>query len=142
MTKYINYAGMTIAVAGLILSGYLWWYQVVGAQYIPCTISGCADVLTSDFGKMFGIPVAVYGFFYYAVIAIFIFQKFFIKNWVLDYMLYAGVVWGLVYSLYLRYLEFFKIGDICAWCWLSVLFVVLLCAIYGYEWFVNYHQKK
>jgi uncharacterized membrane protein len=142
MKKYINYSGLVLILAGIILSVYLWWYQVYGGEYAACTISGCSDVLKSEYGKMLGIPIAVYGAFYYVITGIFVFQKFFIQHKVVDYLLYASIIWGFIYSVYLRYLEFFKIGEICSWCWLSVLFILLLGIVYGYDYFINYRKKN
>jgi len=51
----------------------------------------------------------------------------------LDKMLFAGILWGIIFSVYLRYLEFVKIGHICVWCWMSVILIVLFIVLYLWE---------
>lgn len=115
---------------GLALSAYLWYFQVNPDQNIPCTNDGCGHILSSPYSFIFGIPMAVYGFFFYAFLATLIFQRFFTKEKILENLIKLSLLAGLVFSLYLRYLEFFKIGAICPWCWVSFMIVLALCTTY------------
>ena len=132
MSKNIKIAYIIIAIIGMALSAYLWWYQVTD-QFIPCTGSGCDDVLKSPYGKLFGVPMSVFGVFYYAVIFLLAFQKLFIKDKILNWLMLATILWGILFSVYLRYLEFFVIGNICIWCWGSVVLILILTLLYILE---------
>ena len=122
---WTNRAIFTIGLLGIVLCIYMWSYQTTD-KIIPCTYDGCEHVLTSEYSHMFGIPVSVFGFFYYVFVTFIAFERFFIKHKLLNTSLILLAVWGIIFSAYLRYLEFAKIGSICVWCWVSMLFVVLI----------------
>jgi uncharacterized membrane protein len=114
-----------LSLGGIALCAYMWSYQV-SDRIIPCTDKGCSHVLTSDYSHLFGIPVSVFGFFYYVFVAFVSGERFFIKHNLLDKFLIALTAWGIIFSGYLRYLEFAKIGSICIWCWVSVVIILLI----------------
>ncbi len=116
---------MFLAFLGMLLSAYL-WANHLNDKPIPCTITSCEHVLSSEYAEMFGVPMGAYGFFFYAFVAFTAFIRFFVGHKVLDRLLLGLITWGIAFSLYLRYLEFVKIGGICEWCWMSVFIVVLL----------------
>ena len=127
---------MLLAVLGIALSIYLWSIQVQEPAdlIVPCTTNGgCYDVLTGAYGKLWGIPMAVFGVFYYVFVLFTAFLREKIDDTLLFKFLVLEVVWGILFSLYLRFLEFYYIGDICSWCWLSVLIVLLLAGLVSYE---------
>lgn len=132
----LNKIILAISILGILLSLYLWNIQVQdpAQQLIPCTADGgCEEVLTSDVSKLFGVPIAVFGVFYYVILGLLAFQREFITHQILDKLLLVSILWGIIFSLYLRYLEFVEIGHVCVWCWVSVLFIVLITILYLWE---------
>ncbi len=131
--KYLKYSLVILSVIGMLLSVYLWNVQLQGEGLsIPCTTDGgCELVLTSKWSKIFGVPMSVFGFFYYAFMALLTFQMVFIKNKLIEKLTLLGIVWGIVFSVYLRYLEFVKIGTHCIWCWGSVMVILLMAIIFS-----------
>ncbi|GAB4158058.1 MAG: hypothetical protein Fur003_1830 [Candidatus Dojkabacteria bacterium] len=115
---------MVLAIFGLALSLYL-WYSIVYDFAVVCN-TGCDIVARSKYAHMLGVPVAAYGAAFYVGLFVLAFQRSLIKHPLLTQMYRALLLFGVVYTLYLRYLEFFKIGSICIWCWGSVLIVALL----------------
>ncbi len=129
-------AFLIISFLGILLSTYLWQVQAQAESpdfFIPCTDNGCENVLTSDYSKLLGVPISVFGLFFYCFMALVSFQRIYISHKLLDYIFYALLAWGLVFSLYLRYLEFAKIGDVCIWCWVSFLMILAMCGMSIYE---------
>lgn len=128
MKKHINTILLILAIGGAALSAYLWWFQVT-PHVIPCTTGqGCSHVLDSEYSYIFGTPMSVFGFFFYTSLILVTFQRHFIKHKILNIILILQVAVGLLFSLYLRYLEFFVIEAICIWCWVSFIIVLLMTA--------------
>ncbi|MBD3330776.1 hypothetical protein GF354_04575 [Candidatus Peregrinibacteria bacterium] len=125
MQKHLNTFIFIISILGVLLSAYLWWFQISGLL-IPCTLDGCNNVLKSEYSKIFGVPMAVYGTFYFMGLAFLAFERFFIKHKLIELILLIAVFWGMIFVIYLRYLEFAVIGSICEWCWVIGGFVLLL----------------
>jgi uncharacterized membrane protein len=122
---------ITASFIGLLISLYLWYLHV--QNQIPiCVLSGCADVATSKWSILFGIPVATWGFFYYVLLSITTLEAYFIRHQLLNKFMYFLVGAGVLFSFYLRYLEIFVIKNWCIWCWGSfvmILLIALLCII-------------
>lgn len=121
---------LILSILGMALSAYLWYYQTNPDLSIPCTNDGCGHILSSPYSFIFKIPMSVYGFFFYAYLATILLQRYFIKDKFLELLLKLSLLVGLIFSIYLRILEFFVIHSICAWCWISFMIVLALIATY------------
>lgn len=118
---------LILTATGMLLSAYLWYQTVDYDPNIPCTsFSNCGAVISGKYGKIFEVPVAALGFFYYGVIALLLFIWFYLEEKLIENLIFAGLMIGMVFTVYLRYLEFVKIGEICIWCWGSVAIIILL----------------
>jgi len=74
---------------------------------------------------MFGFPVAGLGIVWYLVALLLVWLVYFKRTWaILPFQLWA--VAGLGFSLYLLYLEKYKIGAYCTWCLVSLGLVILI----------------
>lgn len=124
---------MMFAAIGAMLSLYLWKVHLTGEEVL-CTTGGCDAVLKGQYSTIAEVPVAAYGVAFYAAVLILSFQRKYIKDQLLDKMLYLLVGSGVIFTLYLRYVEFAKIGSICQWCWGSVVVVVLMTTLLFFEW--------
>ncbi|MBT4516973.1 MAG: vitamin K epoxide reductase family protein [Candidatus Komeilibacteria bacterium] len=88
--------------------------------HITCSvISGCQEVLVSQYSEIFGIPLALLGAAYYLFILInsllYIDNQNKYSKLVLSYI----PIFGFLFSIYLIYLMFFVIEALCQYCLLS-----------------------
>jgi uncharacterized membrane protein len=118
-------ASFAVALVGLGISAYLTVVHYAGAEPVCAISHGCATVQQSDYAQLAGIPVAVLG--------------------LLGYLTLLGALWvdsdparllaafvafvGLGFSLWLTYVEVFKIDAICIWCVGSAICMAVLAAL-------------
>lgn len=114
-----NLAVPILAVAGIVVSAYLAFVEVSGAEAVCGPVGDCNAVQQSVYATFLGIPVGVLGVAGYA---------FFLVAW-LVYRFGAGqaahyarlsmplmAFGGTIFSIYLTFLEPFVIGATCMWC--------------------------
>lgn len=112
-------------VAGILVSGYLFW-KTFDPSSITCSIGGgCETVLSSRYAKIYGLPVAGMGVFWYLATLVLVWLVYFKRIWA-ELPLRIWAVVGLAFSLYLLYLEKYQIGAYCTWCLISLGLVVLI----------------
>ena len=117
-----------LALVGLADSIYLTVQHVTG-QSVRCTIvSGCSEVLSSEYASIKGIPLALIGAVaYFTVFSLATLAAF-------GYPLVGKllvVVTGLMFltTLWLIYLQAFVIGQFCQFCLLSAAVTVVLMVL-------------
>lgn len=131
--RKVNAILMILSGLGALISLYLWDATINQSEIICFT--GCEKVLASDYGKLFGVPVAAFGFGFYSLLALLFYFRSHISHYVLERVVSVILVGGVIFTLYLRYVEFFLIGDICMWCWGSVVVLSALVALYGLHYY-------
>ena len=136
-----------IAIVGALTTGYLTLSHFQG-QSVACPTSGCESVLSSQYAKIGGLPLSLFGALAYAAMALFALGPLAVNanqnrelrkkleewTWIL---LLVGAVSMVVFSGYLMFLLFFKINaGICVYCIASAIFTVsmLLLTLTGREW--------
>jgi uncharacterized membrane protein len=120
----------TFAVIGLGVALYLSYVEVLGATAVCGPVGDCNSVQSSPYAKLFGfLPVGVLGALGYVGI----FAAYFMQQrGPTAYRRFAslalwGMVWfGLLFSIYLTFLEPFVIGATCIWCVTSAVVMTLL----------------
>lgn len=117
-----------LAFVGLIISAYLSFKNLGGSDLNFCiTGKECDLVNNSIYSRIFGIPVSVIGLAGYILILIVSFYSFTKrKKWNL---LYYFTVIGTSFSLYLTYVEVFKIKAICSFCVASLIIILTIFII-------------
>ena len=140
-TELLRRVSIVLSVAGLIVAGYLTYLDLSGSTAALCSVGGgCDTVRESRYSQISGIPVATVGVAGYLVIlAILLFET--ISNPLADYgpaLVFGSTLIGLLYSLYLTYLEIFVIVAICPYCMSSAvimtfLFIVSILRLTGSE---------
>ena len=123
---------LIFSIFGMFLSAWLWRYKLI-SENITCTVSGCQEVATGEYSMFLKTPVAAFGFFYYAFLTLLFFERLFIRDKILNILINIFLFCGWIFTIYLRYLEIFKIHDWCEWCWMSVLFMVVITISTVYE---------
>ena len=125
-----NWVLVVLLVAGIAIAGYLASIEVSGEAAICGPVGDCNAVQQSQYATLFGfLPVAVLGLIGYILIGIswWIGQTasgqtaFYAK---LAMFLFALV--GLLFFIYLTFLEPFVIGATCAWCITSAIIMAFI----------------
>ena len=129
--NWIAWAVPVLVTAGLVVAGYLTYVETT-ANMVECgvAIPGCVTVQTSTYAKLFGFfPIALLGVIGYVVIlASWILLKIVApsKQDLVSLVLWAFCMFGVLFSIYLTYLEAFIIHATCSWCILSAVLMILL----------------
>jgi uncharacterized membrane protein/glutaredoxin len=142
-----------IAGVGALVTAYLTIEKLMGrtpaclANAVAETGSGCADVLSSPWATVFGLPLALFGFLAYTSMVVFALAPLAVnpsknkalraqlENWTW-LLLLAGAIAMSVFSGYLMYVLFTKINALCLYCIASALFSVsmLVLTLLGRTW--------
>jgi uncharacterized membrane protein len=126
-----------VALAGLFVATYLTLYKLGVIGTMSCAVGSCETVQLSRWATLLGVPVAAWGVGYYALVFALTLagvQERFVdsRRLALALMLLTG--WGLVFSLWLTYLELFVINAICQWCVVSAVLAAGLFVICWLDW--------
>lgn len=116
---------LVIAVLGLTVSGYLLFtYQTAGPM-VCLSGHGCEAVRASRFAAIFGLPVPLYGVFYYFGLGVLaaLGNPAEARRLRLPLRALTGV--GLAGSAWLTYLEAFVIKAWCSWCVISAVLAAI-----------------
>jgi uncharacterized membrane protein len=120
---------------GVFVSAYLYLYKIGRIGTLACGSGGCETVQTSEWSRFLGVEVALIGLVGYALlfgVALLALRPALVRErW--PAALLARLAWGgVLFTLYLTYLELFVIHAICRWCVgsaaiiLSILILALL----------------
>lgn len=140
-----------VALLGALDTAYLTLIEFgVFKEAALCPASGvinCQAVLDSDYAKVFGVPLSLFGCLAYIAIAISAFVPQLLKspdqkdvrskleNWTW-LVIFAGATAMVIFSGYLVYLMTFKIKAFCIYCLASALFSIALfvLSLIGRAW--------
>jgi uncharacterized membrane protein len=119
---------LLFAFCGLADSAYLAQHEVTNTPLL-CNIanlSGCNIVAQSPYSHLFGIPIAVYGILFYAIVFVLAALELVVFDRLLRRVLQGLAVAGIVCSLYFTFLQVFVIGALCIYCIGSAVIAVLI----------------
>jgi uncharacterized membrane protein len=111
-------AALGPAVFGLAASAYLTAEHFSGSTTLACPDQGainCAKVTTSSYSHVAGVPVAVAGLAYFAVMIGLLTGPAWRVS-ALDRIRLVGAAGGVAAVVYLVWAELFRIDAICLWC--------------------------
>jgi len=115
---------IVLCLLGLGIAGYVAYTTVILKELPQCVGGGggCAVVENSEYSKLFGIHISVFGIIgYLSILGATIWQG---DNARL--VAFTLSLFGFGFSLYLKYLELFEIEAICQWCVGSAVLMVLI----------------
>ena len=118
-----------IALIGVFLSLYLTLFKLGYIGTLACGSGSCETVQLSRWGDFLGLPVAAWGVGYYAIVLALAFaavQERYADSPRLTKALVYVTGAGLLFSLWLTYLELFVIHAICRWCLGSAAITLVL----------------
>jgi uncharacterized membrane protein len=108
-----------MSLLGLLISAYLYLYKIGRIGTLACGSGACETVQTSSWSRFAGVEVALIGVLGYAallLVALVAIQTADSgRRWPAD-VLAAMAAGGVLFSVYLTYLELFVIQAICRWC--------------------------
>ncbi len=130
---WLPLAGMTIVAAGLAVATYLTVAHYDTASLLACPgtrVVNCEKVTTSPESEILGIPVAVLGLVFFAVMAPLTLPA----AWRLDHAVarYGRLLFtltGVGMVVYLVYTELFTLDAICLWCTAVHVLTIALFAV-------------
>ncbi len=121
-----------LSILGLLVSAFLAYeYLQVTPMNCPLTGTGCDIVRKSDYSHFLGISIPYLGILFYvfmAAVSIWLVQ---VPHRLINRLRFAVSVAGLLFGIYLTYLEAFVIKAYCFWC-LSSFMVSVLIFIFAY----------
>jgi uncharacterized membrane protein len=121
-----------IALAGVFVALYLMLYKLGYIGTLACAVGSCETVQTSKWATFLGLPVAAWGVAYYvAILGISLagLMPAFSERRSVSQLLVVVTGVGLLFSLWLTYLELFVIDAICQWCVISAILATALFVI-------------
>ena len=118
-----------LALTGLFVALYLTLYKAGFIGTLSCSVGSCETVNTSQWSTLLGLPVAAWGLGFY-IVALVVAMAGTTDRWVDDRTISIVLValsgWGVLFSLWLTYLELFVINAICMWCVISAIIVTII----------------
>ena len=121
-----------VALAGMFVALYLTLYKLGYIGTLVCAVGSCETVQTSKWATFLGFPVGAWGVAYY--LAVFLIATAGLSAALAERrgvsQLLVGMTGvGVLFSLWLTYLELFVIHAICQWCVLSAILATTLFVI-------------
>ena len=121
-----------VALAGLFVALYLTLFKLGYIGNLVCAVGSCEVVQTSRWATFLGYPVAAWGVAYYATVlatSLAGLRGDFADDRRVSQLLVLMTAVGVLFSLWLTYLELFVIDAICLWCVVSAVLATLLFVI-------------
>lgn len=138
---YIELVLILLGFFGFLLASHIHNKKITKKRLICPLRSDCDTVINSDYSKVYGVPVEVLGMFYYAFIVItHSFFYFYIPYlnlpspfFVLFIYIYVFVffvsICATLFSIYLIFVQAFKIKQWCMWCMCSASITLAICIV-------------
>jgi uncharacterized membrane protein len=126
-----------VSLLGLFLGVYLTLYHYGFIGTIACGISSCEKVQSSRWSMLLGLPVALWGTGFYAMmlaLSIAGLQPQFADSRRLALIVLVLSVWGAAFTGWLNYLEAFRLEAWCEWCLGSASMVLVLLILSVLNW--------
>jgi len=120
---------ITLAVAGIADAGYLVWkHYNHGSKPLVCPLDhDCSKVTESRWSTVFWIRNEVLGLLFYIFMLISGLLLYFRPEFsLLSLLLKLAAGFGVLFSLFLLWVQIYKIKDYCFYCMLSALITALL----------------
>jgi uncharacterized membrane protein len=119
-----------LCLIGMVVAGYLAYVETARVTAVCGPVGDCNTVQQSEYARLFGIlPIGVLGLAgYLAILAAWLIARFGPQRFVrpASLALLGMTFFGVLFSIYLTFLEPFVIGATCAWCLTSALMMTLL----------------
>lgn len=124
-------------LAGLFVSTYLYLYKIGKIGTIACGAGGCETVQLSGWSRFLGVEVALIGVAGYAgllALNVAALQPALVARRWFPALLAGLAGIGVLFSLYLTYLELFVIHAVCRWCVGSAVIIMGVFVLSLLDW--------
>ncbi|NEA32798.1 vitamin K epoxide reductase family protein [Streptomyces sp. SID13031] len=117
---WLPWATLVLSIAGVAVASYLTYEHFTAGTTLACPDTGvvnCLKVTSSEYSKLFGIPVALLGLLFFIGMTALSLPPLWrtTSPWPSRLRLTAVVV-GVIFVCYLIWAELFQIDAICLWC--------------------------
>jgi uncharacterized membrane protein len=133
---WLPIVSLALAVAGLLVAGYLTIEHFTASTTLACPETGvvnCTKVTTSEQSKVFGIPVALLGLVYFVPMVVACLPQLWRdERPLVRYGRLGLATVGVIFVAYLVYAELFVIDAICLWCTAVHVLTVALFAVVAF----------
>jgi uncharacterized membrane protein len=121
-----------LSLLGLFVSTYLYLYKIGRIGTLACGTGACETVQASEWSRFAGVEVALIGMVGYGALLLVslvsLQPALAARRWPATTLaLLAGL--GVVFTLYLTYIELFALHAICRWCVGSATIIVAIFAV-------------
>jgi len=125
----INRLIFTLSLIGLAVTAFLAFeYMQAGPMVCPVTGTGCELVRKSEFSKLLGVDLPIFGIAFYlmtAFVSVWLTQNYHQK---ISLLRLAASFSAFAFGVYLTFLEAFVIKAYCIWCVASfIVSIMILC---------------
>ena len=103
-------------VIGLLIALYLSVVELQGGVPVCGPLKGCEEVARSEYSRIAGIPVAVFGVGLSLVLLTFAVAWWRTNLYVLLLAHYGLSLAGVIFEAYFLYIQLFVLSAICIWC--------------------------
>ena len=118
---------LTLAVVGIANAGYLVWKHYQHARPLVCPLGhDCSTVTESKWSNIFFVRNEVMGLLFYISMLAAGVAAFFLSHPLLFLAIKIATGLGLILSLFLLWVQLYKVKDYCFYCIISALINVLL----------------
>ena len=119
-----------LSVIGIGVAGYLAYVELNQVEAVCGPVGNCNTVQQSEYATLFGIlPIGVLGVMgYLAIIILWLARLLDLPSYtrILNLGLFGITLFGMLFSIYLTFLEPFVIGATCMWCLSSAVIMTVL----------------
>jgi len=119
-----------LSIFGLGASIYLTYVEVTHTRALCGPVGDCNAVQSSPYAKLFGvIPIGVVGALgYIAILVTWLWRRFRTDSLskIAGPIMFGMALFGMLFSIYLTYLELFVIHAVCIWCLSSAVIITAL----------------
>jgi uncharacterized membrane protein len=119
-----------LCAVGLVVAGYLAYVETRQVEAVCGPVGDCNSVQQSEYALLFGLlPIAVLGVMgYVAILAAWAWGRFGRGRLaeLMPLVLFGLALFGVLFSIYLTFLEPFVIGATCSWCLTSAVLMTLI----------------
>ena len=131
MTKKLTWVSLILTVLGVLDSAYLLIYKISNNNAMCLGSGDCSTVNASRYSEINGIPVSLLGLFAYLAILILLILEIRIlfSSDNSNLFVFGISLVGVLFSVYLTYIEFFVIHAVCPFCIISAIVIVLIFII-------------
>lgn len=121
---------LALTAAGIAVAAYLTLVHYRD-DLLVCAVGGCETVQNSPYAELAGIPVALLGLGMFVTVLVLALARL---RWPhragdLTIAIFALLLTGTIFTLYLTYLELFVIHAICQWCVVTAIITWILLPI-------------